>query len=139
MKRIIGLDLGTKTLGVALSDPLKISAQGLTTIRFNEDNYKQAAKKLEELLKDYEIEMFVLGNPLHMNGDVSQSSLRSQDFKKRLENKFKVNVLLWDERLTSVVAKQAMHVMNLSNKQKKSKIDEMAAINILQGYLDTLK
>lgn len=139
MKRIIGLDLGTKTLGVSLSDPLKISAQGLTTIRFNEGSYKQAIKKLEELLKDYEIEMFVLGNPLHMNGDVSISSLRSQDFKKRLENKFNVKVLLWDERLTSVVASRTMSAMNLSNKQKKSMVDEIAASNILQGYLDTLK
>lgn len=139
MKRIVGLDLGTRTLGVAISDPLKISAQGLVNIRFEEKNYKQALRMLDEHLKDYKIDMFVLGNPLHMSGEKSESSLRSENFKLKLESKFKVKVVLWDERLTSVVAKQTMHSMNLSIKQKKNKIDEIAAIHILQGYLDTIK
>lgn len=139
MKRIVGLDLGSRTLGVAISDPLKISAQGIETIRFEEDSYKQALRKLEELLLKYEIDFFVLGNPLHMSGETSQSSLRSENFKKKLESKFHVKVVLWDERLTSVSAKQTMHSMNFSIKQKKNKIDEIAAIHILQGYLDTLR
>jgi len=139
VKRIIGLDLGTKTLGVAFSDPLGISAQGLTTIRFEENAYKKACRLLKEQLSKYDIECFVLGNPKHMNGDISESSQRSLAFKQRLENEFKVNVILWDERLSSVLVDKSMIEMNLSRKKRKEIIDEMAAINILQGYLDSIK
>ncbi|MDL2211614.1 Holliday junction resolvase RuvX [Erysipelotrichaceae bacterium OttesenSCG-928-M19] len=136
MKRIIGLDLGSKTLGVAISDPLKITAQGLTTINFNENSYKMALQLLAKALQEYEIELFVLGNPKHMNGDLGDSSQRSIAFKKRLENYFKVDVILWDERLTSVLMEKSMISMNLSRQKRKKTIDKMAAINILQGYLD---
>ena len=124
---------------MALSDPLMYSAQGLTTLRFEEDAYKKACGLLKEQLSNYEIDCFVLGNPKHMNGDLSESSKRSIDFKKRLENEFKVKVILWDERLSSVLVDKSMIEMKLSRKKRKKVIDEMAAINILQGYLDSIR
>lgn len=139
MKRLVGLDLGTKTLGVAISDPLKVSAQGLQTIKFEENAYNKALKLLEEMLDKYEIELFVLGNPKHMNGDEGESSLRSQKFKTKLEKHFKVPVVLWDERLTSVLVDKAMIDMDLSRKKRKAIIDTLAATNILQGYLDSTR
>lgn len=133
------MDLGTKTLGVAISDPLMISAQGLKTIHFEENAYKKAITLLKEELIKYEIDCFILGNPKHMNGDEGESSKRSQNFKDRLEKEFSVNVVLWDERLSSVLVNKSMIDMNLSRKKRKKIIDEMAAINILQGYLDSIK
>jgi putative Holliday junction resolvase len=117
-----------------------LTAQGLTTIRFEENSFKQAMRLLKETLAKFEIEVFVLGNPKHMNGDEGDSSQRSIDFKKRLENNFnKVEVILWDERLSTVMANNYMIDMNMSKKQRKQVIDEKAAINILQGYLDSKK
>lgn len=134
---MVGLDLGSKTLGVAICDPLRLTAYGLTTIRFEENAYKKAIRLLAELLAEYEVESFVLGNPKHMNGENSDSGQRSFDFKKRLEDKFKVDVILWDERLTSVLVDKMMIDFDLSRKKRKEIIDEMAAVNILQGYLDS--
>lgn len=139
MKRIVGLDLGAKSLGVAISDPLKISAQGLETIRFEEDAYNKALKLLEAKLQEYEVERFILGNPKHMNGDEGDSSVRSQKFKAKLENKFNVPVVLWDERLTSVQVNKAMIEMDFSRKKRKEIIDTLAATTILQGYLDSIR
>jgi len=139
IKRMVGLDLGSKTCGVALSDPLGFSAQGLTTIRFEENSFKQALRLLKETLKDTEIECFVLGDPKHMNGDIGESSQRSLSFKQRLEDSFKVEVVLWDERMTSVVANNFMIQGNLSAKDRKAKIDQQAAVAILQAYMDSLK
>lgn len=124
---------------MAISDPLKISAQGLKTIHFENDAYKKAVNLLKETLESYEIECFILGNPKHMNGDEGESSKRSQNFKERLEKEFNVNVILWDERLSSVLVNKSMIDMNLSRKKRKKIIDEMAAINILQGYLDSIR
>lgn len=124
---------------MALSDPLKITAQGLTTIRFEKDAYKKATNLLKETLADYKVESFVLGNPLHMNGDHSQSAQRSLDFKKRLENAFNVPVILWDERMSSIIVDKAMISMDVSRKKRKQVIDELAAVNILQGYLDSIR
>ncbi|MEG0686306.1 MAG: Holliday junction resolvase RuvX [Erysipelotrichales bacterium] len=138
MKRIVGLDLGSKTLGVAISDPLKLTAQGLTTIKFEEDAYKKAMRLLDELLVKHQVETFVLGDPKHMNGDIGVSSKRSLDFKERLEKKYDIKVVLWDERLSSVLVNRSMIDMNMSRKKRKDVIDEMAAINILQGYLDSI-
>ena len=139
IKRIVGLDLGSKTCGVALSDPLRLTAQGLTTIRFEEDAYKKAIRLLKESLLDYEVEAFVLGNPKHMNGDIGESSQRSLAFKKRLEDNFGLPVFLWDERMTSVMANNFMIEANISGKKRRASIDEKAAVAILQGYLDSLK
>lgn len=139
MKRIVGLDLGAKSLGVAISDPLQISAQGLETIRFEEDAYNKALKLLEAMLQEYEVERFILGNPKHMNGDEGDSSLRSQKFKTKLESKFNVPVVLWDERLTSVQVNKAMIEMDFSRKKRKEIIDTLAATTILQGYLDSIR
>lgn len=124
-------------MGVALSDPLKITAQGLTTIRFETDAYKKAMRLLKETLANYEVEVFVLGNPLHMNGEHSLSAQRSLDFKKRLENSFNVPVIMWDERMSSLIVEKAMISMDVSRKKRKEVVDELAAVNILQGYLDS--
>ncbi|WP_423364713.1 Holliday junction resolvase RuvX [Mycoplasma sp. P36-A1] len=139
IKRIIGLDLGSKTCGIAVSDPLGYTAQGLKTIRFEEDSYKKAIRLLKEELAKYDIDKFILGNPKHMNGDLSESSQRSINFKKRLEDNFKVEVILWDERLTSVIADNFMISINMSREKRKQSIDKLAAVSILQAYLDSIK
>lgn len=139
ISRIVGLDLGTKTLGVAVSDPLRFSAQGVETIRFSKDHYKKAIELLENLLAKYEVELFILGNPKHMNGDEGESSKRSYRFKERLEAHFSIPVVLWDERLSTSVMIKSMIDMDMSRQKRKDNIDMMAAINILQGYLDSVK
>jgi putative Holliday junction resolvase len=139
IKRVVGLDLGEKTLGVAISDPLLISAQGLKTIRFMKNDFNKATKLLKELLVDYDIDKFVLGYPLHMNGDLSSSAQRSLNYQDTLINTFKVEVVLWDERLSSVLVDKLMIDMNMKRNKRKEIIDELAAINILQGYLDATK
>jgi putative holliday junction resolvase len=139
MKRLVGLDLGSKSLGVAISDPLRVSAQGLKTIKFEEDAYNKAIKLLEEMLAEYEIEAFILGNPKHMSGEEGKSSLRSQKFKAKLQKKFNIPVILWDERLTSVLVNKAMIDQDFSRKKRKEIIDTLAATNILQGYLDSIR
>ncbi|MDR1782601.1 MAG: Holliday junction resolvase RuvX [Bacilli bacterium] len=135
-KRIVGLDLGERSLGVAISDPLNITAQGLTTIKFETNAYKKATSLLKELLKDIDVDKFILGYPLNMNGSLSASAQRSLEYKKRLENNFNVEVVLWDERLSSVLVDKMMIDANVRRDKRKKVIDCLAAINILQGYLD---
>lgn len=122
---------------MAISDPLMINAQGLTTLRFEENSYQKACLMLADLLKNYEIELFVLGYPKHMNGDISDSARRSENFRKRLMKHFEREVILWDERLSSVLVNKSMISLNLSRQKRKKIIDEMAAMAILQEYLDS--
>lgn len=137
IKRTVGLDLGTRTLGVAISDPLGYSAQPLQTIRFSENSYTDAISKLKEMISKYDVELFVLGNPKHMNGDESDSSKRSKKFRVRLLKEFGIPVLLWDERLSSVAMNREMINLDYSRAKRKEKIDTMAAMIILRSYLDS--
>ena len=138
MNKIMGLDLGSKTLGIALSDSLGLIAHGLETFRFNENNYQKALKRVIEICDLENIETIVLGLPKHMNGDIGERAELSIQFKQMIESKMpKVEVILVDERLTTKVMTQQLIFADVSRKKRKQVIDKMAAVAILQGYLDT--
>nr|WGD74317.1 Holliday junction resolvase RuvX [Bacillus subtilis] len=136
--RILGLDLGTKTLGVALSDEMGWTAQGIETIKINEAEGDYGLSRLSELIKDYTIDKIVLGFPKNMNGTVSTRGEASQTFAKVLETTYNVPVVLWDERLTTMAAEKMLIAADVSRQKRKKVIDKMAAVMILQGYLDSL-
>lgn len=136
--RILGLDLGTKTLGVALSDEMGWTAQGIETIKINEAEGDYGLSRLSELIKDYTIDKIVLGFPKNMNGTVGPRGEASQPFAKVLETTYNVPVVLWDERLTTMAAEKMLIAADVSRQKRKKVIDKMAAVMILQGYLDSL-
>ena len=127
--RYLGLDLGTKTLGVAVSDTTLTISSSLKTIRFEENNYDQALLELEDLVKEYNVEKIDLGFPKNMNNTVGESG----------ENCFNLPVIMQDERLSTVEATNYMIEANTSRKMRKVKIDSVAATIILQTYLDKEK
>ena len=134
--RILGLDLGSRTCGVAVSDVMGIIARPVATIRFDEDDYENCLKQLETYLKEFQIKKIVLGLPKHMNGDVGIRGEISIAFKKRLEE-MGLEVVLRDERLTTVAANRILISADVSRKKRKQVIDQMAAVGILQNYLDS--
>ena len=136
--RILGLDLGTKTLGVAISDNLEIIASKYTTIEFKEDNYDEALDKLLKIVDDFKITTIVLGLPKNMNNTLGFASKRSLDFKEKLEEK-NLNVVLQDERLSSVEANNILIKSDISRKKRKKNVDSLSAVIILQSYLDKRK
>ncbi|MGB4613787.1 MAG: Holliday junction resolvase RuvX [Erysipelotrichaceae bacterium] len=136
MNRILGLDLGSKTLGIAISDPLGIIARAVETIRFNEDDYEEALEKLLVVINNNNVNKIVLGLPKHMNGDIGIRGEISIEFKDMIEDATGIEVVLIDERLTTVAAEKILIQGNVSRKNRKKVIDQMAAVNILQGYLD---
>lgn len=135
MERIIGLDLGSVTCGVAISDPLGMIARALTTVRFQPDDYEQCLEEVLQILKDNKVKKVVLGLPKHMNGDIGIRGQVSQNFAKMLEDQG-IHVDLWDERLTTVAAEKILISADVSRKKRKKVIDQMAAVQILQSYLD---
>lgn len=138
-KRIIGLDLGTKTLGIAMSDPSGIIATGLETFRFQEKYFNLALAHLAELAKQYEISLFVIGLPRHMNGDIGEKANTVLSFKQRLEELLGIPVVAFDERMTTMIATRYLLEADLSRSKRKKVIDKMAAVEILQNYLDSPK
>lgn len=134
--RTMGLDLGSKTLGVAVSDAMGWTAQGIETIKINEATKDFGIKRLGEIIKEYEVSKIVLGLPKNMNGTIGPRGEASQDFAKYLEKKFNVPVLLWDERLTTMAAERVLLEADVSRSKRKKVIDKMAAVMILQGFLD---
>jgi putative Holliday junction resolvase len=134
----LGLDLGNKTLGIAVSDELNFLARGVETYRFEEGDFKSALDYTITLINKYNIDVVVLGHPKNMDGSTGEQAMISEAFKKDLETNTKVQVILWDERLTSKMANNMMISQNLKKKKRKSDIDKMAATIILQGYLDSL-
>lgn len=137
MKRIIGLDLGSRTCGIAISDTLGMLAHGVETYRFRDDEYEKAANRVVELVNEHQVETIVLGLPKHMNGDLGERAQVSIMFKEMLEKKIEgLNVILIDERLTTKVAQDRLIFADVSRKKRKQVIDKMAAVAILQGYLD---
>lgn len=134
--RILGLDLGSRTCGVAVSDVMGMIARPVETIRFDEDDYDSCLLKLQHHLKEFQIKKVVLGLPKHMNGDVGIRGEISIEFKKKLESQG-LEVVLWDERLTTVAATKILISADVSRKKRKQVIDQMAAVGILQNYLDS--
>ncbi len=134
--RTMGLDLGSKTLGVAVSDAMGWTAQGLETIKINEATKDFGIKRLGEIIQEYEVTKIVLGFPKNMNGTIGPRGEASQDFATYLEKKFKLPVFLWDERLTTMAAERVLIEADVSRSKRKKVIDKMAAVMILQGFLD---
>ena len=137
--RILGLDYGTKTVGVAMSDALCITAQGVEIIRRTQENkLRRTYARIEELIGTYQIEKIVLGYPKHMNGDIGERAKAAEAFRAGLERRTGLEVVLWDERLTTVAADRAMMEMGIRRENRKKYVDEIAATFILQSYLDYL-
>ncbi|MEC1261378.1 Holliday junction resolvase RuvX [Bacillus swezeyi] len=136
--RILGLDLGSKTLGVALSDEMGWTAQGIETVKIDEASGDYGLSRLAELTKDYTIDKIVLGFPKNMNGTVGPRGEASQKFAEVLEEAFQIPVVLWDERLSTMAAEKMLISADVSRQKRKKVIDKMAAVMILQGYLDSL-
>ena len=135
--RIIGLDYGDKTIGVAVSDPFGWTAQGLEIIRRDNPNeYKKSLKRLEEIIKQYEVEKIILGYPKNMDNSEGLQCEKTKEFKKRLEKRFNIPIILYDERMSTVAAQRTLIEANLSRAKRKEVIDKMAAVHILQGFLD---
>ena len=138
MGKIIGLDLGSVTLGIAISDPLGIIAQGVETFRFPQDQDSLAIPRVKELCEKENVKTIVLGLPKHMNGDVGIRGEICLKFKEKLEKRIEgVEVVLQDERLSTKIAEQSLIFADLSRKKRKQVIDKMAAVTILQTYLDS--
>lgn len=135
--RIMGLDFGSKTVGVAVSDPLLITAQGLEIIRRKEENkLRQTLARIEELITEYEVEEIVLGLPKNMNASEGVRVELTNEFKEKLERRTGLTVTMWDERLTTVAADKAMMEAGIRRENRKDYVDKIAATLILQGYLD---
>ncbi len=136
MARTMGLDVGDKTIGVAASDLLGWTAQGIETII--RTNIKKDLQRLEELVKSYEVNKIVVGLPKNMNGTIGPQGEKVLEFAERLKKRFSAEIVLWDERLTTVAAERSLIQADVSRKKRKEVIDKMAAVYILQGYLDSI-
>ena len=137
--RILGLDFGSKTVGVAVSDELLITAQGLEIVRRKSPSkLRQTLARIEEIIGEYKVDKIVLGYPKNMNNTEGERCEKTSEFKEMLERRTGLEVILWDERLSTVSADQSMMEMGIRRENRKEYVDEIAAIFILQGYLDYL-
>ncbi|WP_163970084.1 Holliday junction resolvase RuvX [Oceanobacillus halotolerans] len=137
--KLIGLDVGSKTIGVAISDALGWTAQGLTTIYWDETDIQSADEALKEIITTHDITKAVIGLPKNMNGTIGERGEACQKFAKHVEETFHIPTILWDERLSTIAAERVLLEADVSRKKRKKVIDKMAAVMILQGYLDQKK
>ncbi|NWQ40128.1 Holliday junction resolvase RuvX [Bacillus sp. EB106-08-02-XG196] len=135
--RIMGLDVGSKTVGIAISDELGWTAQGLKTLKIDEEKNKFGFEEIGQLIKEYGISQVVIGLPKNMNGSIGPRGEASKRYAEEIENQFSVSTILWDERLTTMAAERVLLEADVSRKKRKKVIDKMAAMMILQGYLDS--
>ena len=137
--RIMGLDYGSKTVGVAMSDPLGITALAVETIwRKDENKLRKTCARIEELINEYEVERIVLGLPKHMNNDLGERAQKALAFGEMVKRRTGLEVVMWDERLTTVEAERTLIENNVRRENRKQYIDKIAAVFILQGYLDSI-
>lgn len=134
--RVLGLDIGDKTIGIAISDPLGFTAQGITTIRRKTESIDIC--ELSNICKEYSVDTIVAGLPKNMNGSIGPQSEKVLAFCEMIKGKIDIPLKMWDERLTTVAANRAMLEANLSRAKRKKIVDKVAATYILQGYLDSL-
>ena len=135
--RILGLDFGSKTVGVAVSDALGLTAQGVETIERKEENkLRKTCARIEELVKEYGAESIVLGLPKNMNGTEGERVEKTKEFQEMLIRRSGCSVVLWDERLTTVAAERVLMESGVRREHRKEFVDQIAAAMILQGYLD---
>ena len=137
--RVLGLDYGSKTVGVAVSDPLGLTAQGVETIQRKEENkLRRTCARIEGLIREYQAEQIVLGFPKHMNNDIGERAQKTLEFRDMLARRTGLEIILWDERLTTVEAERTLIESSVRREDRKKYIDKIAAVFILQGYLDSL-
>ena len=134
--RILALDLGKKRIGLAISDPLGITAQGLPNL--NRTNKRADFAELERLIEDREVRMILMGNPINMRGSEGRQSGWVREFAQELEQRTKLPVKLWDERLTSVEAGRVLRASGISIEKRAAAVDKLSAVILLQSYLDSL-
>lgn len=139
--RILGLDYGSKTVGVAVSDPLLLTAQGVEIVRRESENkLRKTYARIEQIIASYgDIDTIVVGFPKNMNGTEGERCQKSEEFKETLERRTGLKVVLWDERLTTVAANNSMMESGIRREERHKYVDEIAAMFILQGYLDYLR
>lgn len=138
--RILGLDYGSRTVGVAVSDPLGLTAQSVETIwRKQENKLRQTLARIEELVSEYQVETIVLGYPKNMNNTIGERALKSLEFREMLERRTGLPVVMWDERFTTIEANRTLMESGVRRENRKEHLDQLAAIFILQGYLDSLR
>lgn len=138
--RILGLDFGSKTVGVAVSDPLGLTAQGVEIIRRKSENkQRQTLARIEQLIEHYQVEKIVLGFPKNMNNTIGERAEKSLEFGETLKRRTGLDVVMWDERLTTVEANRTLMEEGVRRENRREHVDELAAIFILQGYLDYLR
>ena len=136
----MGLDYGSKTVGIAVSDPLGITAQGVETIcRKEENKLRRTCARIEELVQEYGVEELILGLPKHMNGEIGERAEYAIRFAEMLKRRTGLPVKLWDERLSSVSAERVLIENKVRRENRKKYMDKLAAVFILQSYLDSLQ
>ena len=138
LDRILGIDYGDSRTGIAVSDALGWTAQGLETIVYK-GNMNILLNRIGEIIKEYDIKKIVIGFPRNLNGTIGPRAEKTEEFIKILIDKFKLNVIKWDEWLSTVSAHRDMNDMGVKNKKKKDLVDTIAAVHILQNYLDSIK
>ncbi|MCI8495133.1 MAG: Holliday junction resolvase RuvX [Lachnospiraceae bacterium] len=137
--RIMGLDFGSKTVGVAVSDSLLMTAQGVETIqRKSPGKLRQTLARIEALIEEYQVDRIVLGFPKNMNNTEGERCQKTMEFQQMVERRSGLPVVLWDERLTTVAADRVLMERGVRRENRKSYVDQIAAVFILQGYLDAL-
>lgn len=135
--KTLGLDVGTKTIGIAVSDALGWTAQGIKTLRREENQEDKDIAEIKQLIEEYDISKIVVGLPKNMNGSIGPSAVLCQEFAEQLRSHTGLPVAMWDERLTTKAAERMLVGADVSRKKRKKVIDKMAAVMILQGYLDS--
>ena len=139
VKRYLGLDYGARTVGVAVSDGLGLTAQGVETIRRERENkLRQTLARIDELAKEYRVEAIVLGYPKNLDNSIGERAEKTVAFRDMLEKRTGLDVILWDERLTTNAADRTLAEAGIRREDRKQYLDKMAAVLILQGYLDRL-
>ena len=138
--RILGLDYGSVTVGVAVSDALLVTAQPVEVIkRKSETKLRQTLARIEELIASYEVQKIVLGYPKNLNNTLGERVQRTEEFREKLEKRTGLEVVMWDERLSTVSAVEVLKEGNVRRENRKNYVDKIAASFILQGYLDSLR
>ena len=137
MERILGIDYGDSRTGIAVSDLMGWTAQGVETISYKGD-YKFLLRRIEELVQEYDVKKIVIGYPRNLNGTVGPRATKTEEFIEILIDKFQLPVIKWDEWLSTVSAHRDMNDMGVKNRKKRGLVDTIAAVHILQNYLDSL-
>ena len=138
MDRILGIDYGDSRTGIAVSDLMGWTAQGLETISYK-GNMKMLLDRIGEIIKEYDVKKIVIGYPRNLNGTIGPRAEKTEEFIKILIDKFNLDVIKWDEWLSTVSAHRDMNDMGIKNKKKRGLVDTIAAVHILQNYLDAMR